>query len=238
MTLIGAGITLHEALEGGRRARRGGRLGAGARPLLAQAGRRGRAPRSRRGDGPARRRRRGPLARRRARRNRARRRSPARSSHSSTSRCARCPGRASPTSCSPPPASTRTRSPRRTQARLRRPSRVSRCVRRVALLAVGELLAACGGGGKDDLQVAVDGSTRRRVGTSACVAGDRRGVSLCRITPQPDRAERLQLTVVMKDGSWYQATLDPETESYRARTSRRAGTTRGASGASARRSSA
>ena len=85
-------------------------------------------------------------------------------------------------------------------------------LRRVALLAVSaNLLAACGGGGKDDLQVAVDrlngGDASVRLRASLAEGG---GVSLCRITPQPDRPERLQLTVVMKDGSWYQATLDPE----------------------------
>ena len=85
-------------------------------------------------------------------------------------------------------------------------------LRRVALLAVSaNLLAACGGGGKDDLQVAVDrlngGDASIRLRASLATGG---GVSLCRITPQPNRPERLQLTVVMKDGSWYQATLDPE----------------------------
>ena len=42
VTIVGAGITLHEALEGRRRARRGGHRGARDRPVLGQAGRRGR----------------------------------------------------------------------------------------------------------------------------------------------------------------------------------------------------
>jgi hypothetical protein len=84
---------------------------------------------------------------------------------------------------------------------------------RVAVLAVSaNLLAACGGD-TDDLQVAVDrlngGPASSRLRESVEAGG---GVSFCRITPQPDRAERLQLTVVMKDGGWYQATLDPEQE--------------------------
>ena len=84
-------------------------------------------------------------------------------------------------------------------------------LRRVALLAVSaNLLAACGGGGKDDLQVAVGrlngGDASVRLRASLAEGG---GVSLCRITPQPDHPERLQLTVVMKDGSWYQADARP-----------------------------
>jgi hypothetical protein len=85
-------------------------------------------------------------------------------------------------------------------------------LRRVALLAISaNLLAACGGGSKDDLQVAVDrlngGPASTRLRESLEAGG---GVSFCRITPQPDHPERLQLTVVMKDSGWYLATLDPE----------------------------
>jgi hypothetical protein len=86
-------------------------------------------------------------------------------------------------------------------------------LRRVALLAVSaNLLTACGGD-TDDLQVAVD----RLNGGPASVhpresleAGG--GLSFCRVTPEPDRPNRLLVFVVMKNNSWYQATLDPEAD--------------------------
>ena len=81
-TIVGAGITLHEALEGRRRARGRGHRRARDRPLLGQADRRGDAARGGRGDRRPDRHRRGPLARGRPRRRRARRRSP-----TATSRC-------------------------------------------------------------------------------------------------------------------------------------------------------
>lgn len=82
---------------------------------------------------------------------------------------------------------------------------------RVALLAVSaNLLAACGGD-NDDLQVAVDrlngGPPSSRLRESLEAGG---GLSFCRVTPEPDRPNRLMLTVVMKNDSWYEATLDPE----------------------------
>jgi hypothetical protein len=83
--------------------------------------------------------------------------------------------------------------------------------RRVALLAVSaNLLASCGGD-TDDLQVAVDrlngGPASVRLRDSLEAGG---GLSFCRVTPEPDRPNRLLLTVVMKNDSWYQAALDPE----------------------------
>ena len=86
-------------------------------------------------------------------------------------------------------------------------------MRRVALLAVSaNLLAACGGD-TDDLQVAVDrlngGLASSRLRASLEAGG---GLSFCRVTPEPDRPNRLRLTVVMKNDSWYQATLDPEVD--------------------------
>ena len=82
---------------------------------------------------------------------------------------------------------------------------------RVALLAVSaNLLAACGGD-TDDLQVAVDrlngGPASIRLRESLEAGG---GLSFCRVTLEPDRPNRLLLTVVMKNDSWYTATLDPE----------------------------
>lgn len=86
-------------------------------------------------------------------------------------------------------------------------------MRRVALLAVSaNLLAACGGD-TDDLEVAVDrlngGPASSRLRNSLEAGG---GLSFCRVTPEPDRPNRLLLTVVMKNDSWYQATLDPEVD--------------------------
>jgi hypothetical protein len=84
-------------------------------------------------------------------------------------------------------------------------------MRRVAVLAVSaNLLAACGGD-TDDLQVAVDrlngGPASSRLRESLEAGG---GLSFCRVTPEPKRPNRLLLTVVMKNDSWYEATLDPE----------------------------
>jgi hypothetical protein len=84
-------------------------------------------------------------------------------------------------------------------------------MRRVALLAVSANLFAACGGDTDDLQVAVDrlngGPASVRLRDSLEAGG---GLSFCRVTPEPDRPNRLLLTVVMKNDSWYQAALDPE----------------------------
>ena len=68
VAIVAAGITLHESLEGGRRARERGHLGARDRPLLGQARRRGDIARGRGSDRRAHAHGRGPLARRRDRR--------------------------------------------------------------------------------------------------------------------------------------------------------------------------
>ena len=84
-------------------------------------------------------------------------------------------------------------------------------MRRVALLAVSANVFAACGGDPDDLEVAVDrlngGPASSRLRNSLEAGG---GLSFCRVTPEPDRPNRLLLTVVMKNDSWYQATLDPE----------------------------
>ena len=99
VTIVGAGITLHEALEGGRDARRRGHLGARDRPLLGQADRRRRrcdaAAEATGGD----RGRRGPLARGRHRRRGARgarRRRRERAGHAWLAPCASMPGSGKP----------------------------------------------------------------------------------------------------------------------------------------------
>ena len=112
VTIVAAGITLHEALAAADALAGRGHRRARDRPLLGQADRRGHAARGGRGDRRAHRHRRGPLAggrpRRRGARGARRRRSPGRAS--STWPCATCRAPASRPSCSQPPGSTPTTS--------------------------------------------------------------------------------------------------------------------------------
>jgi len=82
---------------------------------------------------------------------------------------------------------------------------------RILLLAVSApVLAACGGK-NDDAKRAVSSFNRGDAPARALEFMAKSGpVSSCRIAPQPQRSDQLLLTMITKNGSWLQATIDPD----------------------------
>jgi hypothetical protein len=74
----------------------------------------------------------------------------------------------------------------------------------------GFVLVGCGGQNNDEQRAVANFNAAYGTVPLREAVKNGGGVSFCRIAPQPQRSGHLLLTAVMKNGSWLQATIDPD----------------------------